>query len=369
MLRPFGEASYYPTLGLRPAEMAAVFELPSRAKARIFPTFQLKPWLAAASFENALDQVNRAYPNLPWIAGLDDTFQPSGRDRPADATMLAFRNPANGFANWVAFVEGLPNAVPSLLVGPPDQVRVQLESLASLGRGVVVRVPEFAIGTLQALIDLVNIVGYTDVLFVLDFQRIDGRYLAHVAAASSYVRRIMDIIPDASIVISSSSFPSTFVGRSEQSIFERSFFNGVVQGADHVELKFGDFGSVRIDRGGGGGAPTPRVDYATFQDWRFFRQELGDDYAGLSDTAEKAAARFECYQTAALALMATPRLWRPNLRIWGTQMIERTAAGDDTAIRSPVRSTAVRINLHLHLQSYFGDIQSAEAEADDDWED
>jgi hypothetical protein len=49
-------------------------------------------------------------------------------------------------------------------------------------------------------------------------------------------------------------------------------------------------------------------------------------------------------------------------------MIERTAAGDTSAISSPARSTAARINLHLHLQSFYDDPAAAE-ETDEEWED
>jgi hypothetical protein len=49
-------------------------------------------------------------------------------------------------------------------------------------------------------------------------------------------------------------------------------------------------------------------------------------------------------------------------------MIERTIAGDRSAISSPQKSTAARINLHLQVQAFFNDPGLAE-ETEDDWED
>jgi hypothetical protein len=120
-------------------------------------------------------------------------------------------------------------------------------------------------------------------------------------------------------------------------------------------LIYSDRGSARVERQqGGGGAPAPRIDYPLQLDWDFFRS---DDRVG-----------FAGYQQQSQRLMATARTgpWNPSLRVWGTQMIERTAAGDTSAIGSPQKATAARINLHLQLQTFHDEPEAAE-DTDEDW--
>jgi hypothetical protein len=47
-------------------------------------------------------------------------------------------------------------------------------------------------------------------------------------------------------------------------------------------------------------------------------------------------------------------------------MIERTARGDHSAIDSPSKSTAARINLHLQLQTFYKKVDEAE-DTEEDW--
>jgi hypothetical protein len=47
-------------------------------------------------------------------------------------------------------------------------------------------------------------------------------------------------------------------------------------------------------------------------------------------------------------------------------MIERTAAGDTSAIGSPQKATAARINLHLQRQTFY-DSPAAAEDTDEDW--
>ena len=54
--------------------------------------------------------------------------------------------------------------------------------------------------------------------------------------------------------------------------------------------------------------------------------------------------------------------------LWGKQMIERTAYGDEGAISSPPKATAARINIHLHQQLFFGN-QAGLYDTDEDWSD
>ncbi|EFH12968.1 hypothetical protein HMPREF0731_0811 [Pseudoroseomonas cervicalis ATCC 49957] len=75
---------------------------------------------------------------------------------------------------------------------------------------------------------------------------------------------------------------------------------------------------------------------------------------------------FAGYQQQAINLMRTP-IWEPGFRVWGTQMIERTAAGDTSAISGAQKATAARINLHLQRQTFYSAPEMA-GDTDEDWE-
>ncbi len=146
-----------------------------------------------------------------------------------------------------------------------------------------------------------------------------------------------------------------FTDRTEQEIYERRFFNEVREQLPGSNLIYSDRGSARAERqNGGGGAPAPRVDLATVGQWGFFREiDVGD--------------RDQAYFDAATRAINSP-YWDEDLHVWGTQMVQRTAAGDETAIVSPARSTAARINIHLQQQLFYDDPNS-KYDTDEDWSD
>ena len=73
------------------------------------------------------------------------------------------------------------------------------------------------------------------------------------------------------------------------------------------------------------------------------------------------------YREAARDIMKAA-YWNSGLDIWGTKMIKAAAGGDKSAIKSPARSTAVRINLHLHQQLFY-DSPDDLLDTDDEWTD
>lgn len=166
----------------------------------------------------------------------------------------------------------------------------------------------------------------------------------------------MGVMPNAAIALSATSFPSDFVGRVSQEIYERQFHRLVSDLHPERAFIYSDRGSARAERQlGGGGTPAPRVDLAVASQWEFYREEdQGDRDQAYFDAATRATES---------------SAWDPLLKVWGTQMIERTANEDDDAIVSPARSTAVRINLHLHEQSYYGAPPSEKYDTDEDWTD
>jgi hypothetical protein len=186
----------------------------------------------------------------------------------------------------------------------------------------------------------------------VDFGLANRDHLQVAATATGYVNTIRSHAPAAYVAISASSFPDSFVGLSDQPIYERRLFD-TLPSIDR--LIYSDRGSARVERQtGGGGQPAPRIDYPLQTSWDFYRSE---DLIG-----------FDGYQQQATRLIATASdgIWNPRMRVWGTQMIERTAAGDTSAISGPQKATAARINLHLQKQTFYDDPGAAE-ETDEDW--
>ena len=235
-----------------------------------------------------------------------------------------------------------------------NHIARQLACLHDLGRGVVVVVENEARPALQPIVEEVHktINGGKDVCFVIDLGEGWDDPLSHAAFVSSYCATVWSICENAAIALLASSFPSDFKGRIEKEIHERILFNEVRKVHPDKPLIYSDRGSARFERQtGGGGKPAPRIDYPYANLWRFYRSEL-EGFAG--------------YMEQAGILIRTPGAFDRNLRVWGTQMIERTASGDQFAISSPARSTAVRINLHLQRQAFYDDPMRM-YDTEDDW--
>lgn len=144
-----------------------------------------------------------------------------------------------------------------------------------------------------------------------------------------------------------------FTGIVRQDIFERLVFDQVAAQVGQGAMIYSDRGSVRVERQrGGGGQPAPRIDYPQAGRWNFFRTPR-EGFPGYRDMAERLQQE-------------QPSIFDSSLRVWGTLMIERTASHDSSAIRTPARSTAVRINLHLQRQTFFNDPIGL-YDTEDDW--
>lgn len=356
LARDLGMVEYLPMLSVRPAEMLALRELPERDKDLMLPFFQLRPWVSAARLNSAIDKLSEAYGDRPYFVSLAEPEALTTR-RDVHDELDRLRAPDNGFAAWCKFVEERENLIPSLQLTDVTQFDLQAERISNLGRGAIVHIEQSAFQFIRQIVS--RTAAHTNrgmgVVFVLDFGRQTKTFLLHQAEAVGLARSILDIAPNARIALSASSFPESFTSISSQSIYEREVFEGVKDSIGDAIL-YSDRGSARAERQtGGGGSPAPRIDFAARKDWYFFRSDESDDRAGA-------------YQGQALALMEDEKVWDPALRVWGTQMIERTALGDEGAIVSPARATAARINIHLHQQTFYGD-PSKLYDTDEEWTD
>jgi Beta protein len=347
--------NYLPILTVRPAEMRALEELPERDKHLMLPVIVLRPWLNSSDFESSAEKLDEAYGKRTYIADLDRQYDfPEGELKPAAKRLQELLSSTDGFKNWCEFVEDHPQMIPVLQIGAPVETERQIAKFVELNRGIVVRLPKQGFGSLPGILSMLAGVNPQSLLFIFDFEKPRNGDLASVALCDGLIKKVLLAFPACGISVSATTFPESFDGVREFKIEERQFYTLLCKANPSLRIHYGDWGSARAERNGGGGRIIPRIDYPVFDKWYFFRKDQIDGYVAAAQ--ELTSKAFE-------------PVWKPVLPIWGTQMIERTAKGDKYAIVSPVRATAVRINLHLHRQIYFDNPKQAFEELDDDWVD
>lgn len=349
--------SYLPMLAISVAEMRGLEELPERDKDALLPYFQLRPWGVSHELENTLNRLTDAYGDRPFLADLCPPTVLDSEPRPVHHTLDLLRTPEDGYANWCDFLSDHPNMIPVAQLGDLDNLPAQLDRLVRLERGLGVYLPAPAFPRIR---EIARIVGeQTDeglhTCVIIDLGQRGADLLGSQAMSVGLVNAVRASLPFATVAVSASSFPSDFVGLADQQIYERAHHQGVIATAGGEGVIFSDRGSARAQRQmGGGGTPAPRVDLAGPAAWQFFRDGSG-------------GARPAGYVAQAAAAMRSDA-WDANLRVWGVQMIERTAGGDRNAIKSPTSAAAARINMHLHQQLLFNDPDSLH-DTDEEWVD
>lgn len=348
---------YRPLLNLAPAEMIALEKLPERDKDELHPIFPLRPWLTTKTLDQAFDRLEKAYGTRSAVLLPPAVPSEAKVGGPSDE-IRALLDPFDGYLRWCElFSEGRgQHLTPGLQITHAAQFDRQAERLFALGRGAAVSLTRSAFPFVGAIAE--RVAAHTPdgmgVTFLIDLGKQGRTFLIQVAELTPICDRLLAACPAATIAVCSSSFPDSFDKISSQEIYERQLFSALK--AKYGEnLQYSDRGSARAESRGGGGVPFPRIDYPLAAEWRFYRTEVQTDWSvGYQGLAEK--------------LMKDSAIWDPLLRIWGTQMIEKTKLEQAGAIASPARSTAVRINLHLHRQLWFGQPEKL-YDTDDDWSD
>ncbi|MEL7797963.1 beta family protein [Idiomarina loihiensis] len=365
---------YIPILAISPAEMLALEELPEKDKDLILPLFPLKGWVGSHKLKNTTERIKKSIGDRKWIACIDDAFLYENKeflltgnypDREVFLEIERLLLPDDGFNNWYEFMLSQTNAIPSVLWGSPKNVYTQITKLSMLGRGVVIRVNAKTSRTeielvFKAIVDN----NLDDLLFILDLDQITRDTISQVSQIQAQIESVNRAISPSIFSVSSSSFPSSFSGyhKGENSIYERILFNKVRSNLQNIRFVYSDRGSARADKiKGGGGIPSPRIDYPLSNDWRFIRQEYDDSDSPYDGEKE------ELYTSIAQELIKEP-FWEPELRLWGTQLIELTSLRDKYAINSPSKATAARINIHLHMQLHYDSAVNL-IDTDDEWSD
>ncbi|WP_395944462.1 hypothetical protein [Brevundimonas sp.] len=358
-LRDWNSTAYIPILALNGAEMQALEELPSQDKDALLPVIQLKNWFTAATLEKSLGRVEKAYGSRPYIADVCPAGLDEDHGRPVFQQLAALRASSNGYENWCAFIEEHNNLIPAIQLMDPKEIPSQTERFAALGRGMAVHVTKRMIAAAEGIAQIVGSAtdGGSDLCFVLDLGRQNEDLLGNVAVTVKTIERVRGHLPKATLCVSASSFPSSFVGVKDQAIFERTHFDNVKKASGEAGLIYSDRGSARAEKQlGGGGSPSPRIDYAGGSKWDFFR----------SDTVTRAERPAAYIAQAKKAVKAD--CWDKDLHVWGCQMIEKTSKKAVDGIKSQQSAAAARINIHLHRQLWHGN-PAGLYDTDEDWSD
>lgn len=351
MLRNFGEVPYIPILALRPAEMNALEELPAGDLDALLPLIMLKPWLSANLIDNCFSRLVEAYGDRPVIVNLShDAAFTDKTPRQVHNQFGELLLGQNGYDTWCQLIEAHPNMIPSIQYERLNHVAVQIPRLAALNRGVVVHIRREALANAIVLVEQFRqpllAIG-NSLLIVLDYGQQRANLLNTAAETIGLIQTLTNRLPACQIAIAATTFPMNFGNLTSQNIYERQFHTMVQQAFNDRQILYADRGSARAEAMSGGSRPKPRIDLPTQAEWQFFREDI----FGYQEAAERAMAS---------------DYWDSNLLIWGTQMIERTALGADFAINTPAKSTAARINIHLHRQLFFDSPQNM-YNTDEEW--
>ena len=353
--------------------MNALGELPDKDKDLILPIFPLKGWVGAHKLEKATDRIKKAIGDRHWIADIDSSYLYDNKEylltgkypREVFSELEVLLDAKDGYNAWYEYLVHLPKAIPVVQWGSSTELEAQIIKLLTLERGLVIIVtPKTAQNQIQKALETLSELKARNVFFIFDVGQITSKDLNTVGNIVPLIQHVKDKIIGCVFSISSSSFPTGFSGynNGENAIYERQLFKKISKSCEDVKMIYSDRGSARaVKLSGGGGIPSPRIDYPLKDDWRFIRKEFEEP------ESPKDSEKEELYTKVAKEIM-TAEYWNPELRLWGTQIIELTSKRDRLGINSPAKATAVRINIHLHLQLHYG-IDISTINTDEDWDD
>ncbi|MCY4607855.1 MAG: beta family protein [bacterium] len=353
---------YLVTLGIRPAELSGLKELPGSTKDRLTPLVLLAPWLATVPLSRALDKFEEAYPSRPYFIDVDTYYRIN--DKPNEAKDLWKRlaqKPAD-LAVWWQLLSEHAEANPCLLMAEHsiqsgrDQIKwarennrtfcLKMNLAEGYGPGIPPWIPD--------LVTELAAEGANDYAIVFEFGWVPDA-LQVAALASGFTKSFFsEIAPEIPVAVSCTSFPKDFTvydGTSECAFTNRDLITQVRRATNHPKIIYADWGTTRPRSYGHSNAPKKRIDYPTGTSWVIARDQDGQ----------------VCFQEAAQRITISPH-WSGNLGIWGEQLIESTAAGQAFAIDTMPKMYSARINIHLHRQAFHGNLPQPN-ELDEEWKD
>ncbi len=389
MIRP--DINYVPTLGIRPCEMNALEYLPGVTKKNFKPCTLLAPWVNSKSLKNSITRFEKSYPKEPYFLDIDRVYSPKKITRrkqneinsllkypdkykewinevyysenintSIQKEMQNFLEPVDGYKKWIDFIKDYPNVHPCIQYQwqNTNQIQQQISTIKALGRPYCLRIDIQNIP--KNINDIIAaFVSETDYTIILEGGWVRDPLTLMAKFSGLISNQLNTLKQNIPIVISCTSFPEGFTTISgiQPTPFENREMVEQLRNYSSNKIIYGDWGGARPrnNNSGGSGELIPaRIDYPTKEAWYIARNKE----AGWN------------YQMAAEKIMKDNN-WHGNLGIWGEEMIERTAQKQSLGINTPRKNTASRINIHLHLQAFYGinDLDLTNIDLEDDFED
>ena len=353
--------NYVPTLAIRPSEMRGLEYLPLATKERMTPCVLLAPWSSARSMSSAIERLHSAYPHGKYFLDIDRDYNYPNPEAPAQRELIQLANPEDAFASWCAFVREHDRIMPCLQLREQskEDIQRQIERYREDARLFALRIfRDREQVNLDDAIDALAAAGAADFAVILEGGWTRDALQLPLWFVGILEKSLATIDAQVPIVASCTTMPKAFSkynGPTEVEFTNRKLFQEVQAYRNDRRIIYGDWASTRPrEKSGGGGFDIPpRIDYPRDDAWWIYRN----------------ADENWTFQAAAQRLVSDAAVWDGNTGQWGEQMISETAVSEHLGIDTLQKNVAVRVNLHLHRQAFYGaDLPPLEV-FEDDWED
>ncbi len=353
---------YLVTLGIRPAELSGLKELPGSTKDKLTPLVLLAPWLTTTPLSRALDKFEESYPSRPYFIDVDAYFRVNDNLNEAKKLWERLAQKPADLSAWWTLLSEYPKANPCLLMAE-NTIESAHKQIAwarennrifclrmNLAEGKGSGIPSW----LPKLVTDLAEEGANDYAVVFEFGWVLDP-LKVAALASGLTNSFFSAIPaEIPVAVSCTSFPKDFTvydGTGVCAFTNRDLIDNVRKATNRPKFIYADWGSAKPRNYGYANAPKNRIDYPTDSSWVIARDQ--DDDVSFQEAAQR---------------ITNSPYWSGNLGIWGEQLIEGTAAGQAFAIDTMPKMYAARINIHLHRQAFYRNLPPPEA-LDEVWKD
>jgi hypothetical protein len=351
--------TYVPTLAVRASEMTGLEFLHGATKDRITPCFLLAPWANSNSLSRTIARIERAFKSRGYFLDLDRDYLVNNDQNAAQREYSSLLHSAGAYANWVNFVSSINHAMPCIQTHGLDAagIRFQIQAVQELGRTYCFRIlREPRTENIDEIVSAINAAGAADFAIILD-----GGWIADPLQLAAWFDGLMQnalaqINPIVPIVCSCTSMPKLFTGFSskEPSVVpfsNRQLVDQIARRSNRARILYGDWGSTRPrEPGGFANRPLDRVDYPIDTAW-YIARNREDEWD---------------FRDAALAILNSDA-WDGGLDIWGEEMIRNTTINPELGIDTPQKNVAVRVNIHLHRQAFYGHARLGPQALEEDW--
>lgn len=353
---------YVPTLAVRASEMTGLEYLPGATKDRMTPCFLLAPWANSKQLSRTITRIERAFPNRHYFLDLDRDYQTTNDGNIAQQEYAELLDSSNSYSNWVEFVKQHNHVMPCIQTeGLSDSdIRRQMRAIREMGRTYCFRIlleptlPQ----NLNHIVAAINAEGAADFVIILEACWTSDA-LSLAPRFSGLLRGPLSAInPIVPIVCSCTSIPRIFTEFNSDHpttvpFSNRTLIEQVGRNSNREHVIYGDWGSTRPrEPGGFASRPLDRIDYPGDTAWYIARNR--DDEWDFRD--------------AAIATVAS-NAWDGSLGIWGEEMIQNTTVNSGLGVDTPQKNVAVRVNIHLHRQAFYGQPRIDALSLDEDWQD